>query len=91
MRIFNLPTVRQLLNFKGRCLHRISDGGDGAGKVHRYLPAGSESLRHRSTLPSWIEEQYNASISMLLDNIFPNGTIIASPSRNEPDYFVRII
>jgi hypothetical protein len=37
---------------------------------------------------SWIDQQYNASLQMLLDNIFMNGTVIASPSRAEPDYYV---
>jgi len=37
---------------------------------------------------SWIEEQYNASLRMMLDNVFKNGTVIASPSRREPDYYV---
>jgi hypothetical protein len=37
---------------------------------------------------SWIGEQYNASIRMLLDNIYSNGTVIASPSREYPDYYV---
>jgi hypothetical protein len=40
---------------------------------------------------SWIEEQYNASLNGFLDNIFPNGTIIASPSRKHPDYYVPIL
>jgi hypothetical protein len=38
----------------------------------------------------WIEEQYNASLRMLLDNIYENGTVIASPSREEPDYYVPL-
>jgi hypothetical protein len=37
---------------------------------------------------SWIEEQYNASLRMLLANIYSNGTVIASPSRSNPDYYV---
>jgi len=47
-------------------------------------------LANAQTPPPWIEQQYNASLRMLLDNIFSNGTVIASPSRNEPDYFVRV-
>jgi len=38
---------------------------------------------------SWIDEQYNSSLTQLLDNIFENGTVIASPSRKDPDYYVR--
>jgi hypothetical protein len=47
-------------------------------------------LAYAQTPPAWIEQQYNASLIMLLDNIFANGTVIASPSRNEPDYFVTV-
>jgi hypothetical protein len=43
-----------------------------------------------SLSPSWIGEQYNASLNGLLDNIFPNGTVIASPSRKDPDYYVPV-
>ena len=40
---------------------------------------------------TWINEQYNASLRMLLDNIIENGTVIASPSRKEPDYYYHWI
>jgi hypothetical protein len=40
--------------------------------------------------PAWIGKQYNASLSMLLDNIFDNGTVIASPSKKDPDYYVPL-
>lgn len=43
------------------------------GLVAAALVAGHQS--------SWIGEQYNASLRMLLDNIYSNGTVIASPSR----------
>lgn len=38
----------------------------------------------------WIGEQYNASLRMLLDNVYENGTVIASPSRKGPDYYVSL-
>jgi hypothetical protein len=41
-----------------------------------------------SAEPAWITTQYNVSLQMLLDNIFENGTVIASPSRSKPDYYV---
>jgi hypothetical protein len=45
----------------------------------------------RSVATGWIDEQYDASLSMLLDNIYENGTVIASPSRKDPDYYVSPI
>jgi hypothetical protein len=45
------------------------------------------TLVHTESL-AWIDAQYNASLTMMVDNIFQNGTVIASPSRHEPDYYV---
>ncbi|KAI9209054.1 glucoamylase I precursor [Polychytrium aggregatum] len=40
-----------------------------------------------ATLAPWIKQQYNISHDRLLQNIFNNGSVIASPSRSHPDYF----
>ena len=44
-----------------------------------------------NNFPGWYEWQYQTSYAKLLNNISPAGTVrgvvIASPSRNDPDYF----
>ncbi len=49
-------------------------------------------------LDSWIDAEYDIAVSRLLDNVAPGGqnalgtapgTVIASPSKDTPDYFYQ--
>ena len=41
--------------------------------------------------PPWITAQYDIALKELLGNIYDNGTVIASPSLINPDYYVLLL
>lgn len=66
--------------------------------LQNFIHAEKTDLGPQSSLDAWVEQEEKIALQKLLDNISPGGkntegaapgTVIASPSKSEPNYYFQ--
>jgi glucoamylase len=66
--------------------------------LQNFVHEEKTDLGPQSSLDAWIEQEEKVALQKLLDNVSPGGkntdgaapgTVVASPSKSEPDYYFQ--
>ncbi|PVU97162.1 hypothetical protein BB561_000711 [Smittium simulii] len=89
--VYNIASKNNLLHFAKAGFGNVARLSEYAAQIKKKFRKSSKHIYETEILDTWADKQYNISLKKIFANISPDGakrgSVCASPSKSNPDYF----